>query len=111
MNEQTIQLLERLLDMIGEGGEAAFWLVVLLLGQGYFTPILWAGTIFVIMYLIYRTIMGLLPGWRLTNEVRRKAGVCDHGEVLRSEREAVLSLIDDGLKYREERKSTGRRSQ
>jgi len=105
MNEQELQMVERLFTMLESAGDGAYWLAVLWLGTDYFVVFcLLAG--FVMSFILVPHAFGRFnSAVSLANEARRTARLDDpYGQVIPEERIRVLNLIEKGLQKEEENK-------
>lgn len=99
MTEKEYELLERAIELVGEAGDGAFYLILAWMGQGYFVPILTSATVIVIALVgakLIRRFAGPVEQ-EFLNEVRRRAGCrSPYGFLTREERHDVLRAIDRG---------------
>ena len=107
MSENEIELMERLIEMLGGAGEGAFWLILAWLGQGYFSPILTAAGVITALWLVKTCVVQLCVSLGAWDELRQ-AAKCNHpwGSVYQGERDRVLRMIRKGVEA-EEREEKG----
>ena len=98
MSEKELELMERLIDMLGGAGEGAFWLAIAWIGQGYFKPVAAGAILLVMAYLLYRAVIRISGSAGHWDELRLEAGCrSPYGYVMESERQRVFDMIRKGV--------------
>ena len=97
MEGQTLDLLSRLLDMVGTGGDAAFWLALAYIFAGKIAGLLVAAGLFATIFLVVRQLIRVNEYTVFSYQVRRAAKVNCGGTIYEDERHRVLELIEKGL--------------
>lgn len=97
MSAEEMEMLERLIDMLGQAGEGAFWILMAWVAEGYFGTVVTSAVILGIAYAIYKTVTYCVSYCGFADDVRREAG-CEHpwGAVSQYERNRVLDMIRRG---------------
>ncbi len=98
---ETIEILEQLLPLLQDAGEGTFWLVLFVIGKGYFTATLGVAVFAVTVVAAYKLIRRAIdkggPVQRFADDIRLKAG-CDspYGEISSRDKVKVIELLEKG---------------
>lgn len=109
MNESTIEFIKSLIPLLETAGEGSFWLLVILLGEGYVTALLTSGVLIYLFFKIGKVITTSIGVSRDHSELKRWAD--DIGKTVMgvyfdnwspSDRRSALAMAK---KWKEERES------
>lgn len=91
-----IEQLKLILETVGSASEGAGTVAMMWIGQGYFSSLMTGFVVALVAFWISRVIGGLTFGGTLQSRI----GMTPDGQLTRNEKERILSLLDDGIKYR-----------